>query len=286
MNTKWDIRGKYCLVTGATDGIGRETARVLAGKGARVIVVGRNEGKAERVVRQIRQETGNETVEYMLADFSSLAQVRRLAEDYQAAYPRLDVLINNAGAMFMRRQKSEDGFEMTLAVNHLAPFLLSNLLLETLKASAPARIVNVASNAHEGASLDFDDLQHQNRYRPMAAYGESKLANVYFTYELAGRLEGSSVTANALHPGLVATNMGANNFPAGSLIKRLVNVFFLDVAKGAQTVIYLAASPDVEGVSGKYFYKREAIRSSAVSHDKVAARRLWEMSANMVGLVG
>ena len=280
------MKGQTCLVTGATDGIGKVTARVLAKKGARVIVAGRNRGKAERVVEEIRGQSRNPAVEYLLADFASQAEVRRMAAQFLEGHDRLDVLVNNAGAYFLSRQESEDGVEMTFAVNHLAPFLLTHLLLDTILSSAPARIINVSSDAHEGKGLDFDDLQNESGYSGFEAYGQSKLANLYFTYELARRLQGSDVTVNALHPGFVATNLGANNLPLfGSAVKKFVNLFAgKGVEEGAETTIYLASSPEVAGVSGKYFVDCQPVPSSEASYDEVAARQLWEVSADLLGL--
>jgi NAD(P)-dependent dehydrogenase (short-subunit alcohol dehydrogenase family) len=277
---------KTILVTGATSGIGQETARELAGTGARVIVAGRSEEKARDTVASIRSSTGNEQVDYLLADFASLDQVRGLAEQFSDRYDRLDVLINNAGAVFLRREESADGYEMTFAVNHLAPFLLTNLLLDKLQASAPARIVNVASDSHENATLDLDNLQSDQDFSIMRTYGRSKLANILFTYELARRLDPGRVTANALHPGFVSTGMGSNNVPGwlGGLFKGITSLFARNVAQGAETVVFLADSPLVKGVSGKYFVDEEAVRSSNLSYDQTLARRLWEMSAEMVGL--
>lgn len=280
------MKGQTCLVTGATDGIGEVTARVLAEKGARVIAAGRNRRKAERVVQEIRQQSGNPAVDYLLADFASQAEVRGMATQFEERYDRLDVLINNAGSYFLSRQESADGLEMTLAVNHLAPFLLTNLLLDTILSSAPARIINVSSDAHTVKRLDFDDLQNESDYGGQEVYGQSKLANLYFTYELARRLEESDVTVNALHPGFVATNLGANNIPLfGSAVKKFVNLFAgKDVEEGAETTIYLASSPEVAGVTGKYFVDCRPIPSSEASYDEEAARRLWEVSAELVGL--
>jgi len=275
------------MVTGATSGIGKVTARVLAELGAHVVFVGRNEQKAAHTVHQINQKTGRDSAEFMLADFASLAATRALAAWFRGTHRRLDVLVNNAGAMFMRRQESQDGIEMTFAVNHLGYFLLTNLLLDLLKASAPARIVNVSSIAHEGTELDFDDLECRKNYAGMKAYGRSKLANLLFTYELARRLEGSGVTVNALHPGFVATNIGANNIPLFRRpIKWLINRAAKNVEEGAQTSIYLASSPEVEGVTGKYFVDCKPVPSSAASYDEAAAHRLWQISAEMVGLPG
>lgn len=286
-NARHTMEGKVCMVTGATAGIGKVTARVLAEQGAHVIVVGRNEQKAAQTVQQINQKTGRDSAEFMLADFASLAATQALAAWFRGTHRRLDVLVNNAGAMFMSRQESQDGIEMTFAVNHLGYFLLTNLLLDLLKASAPARIVNVSSKAHEGAQLDFDDLECRKNYAGMKAYGRSKLANLLFTYELARRLEGSGVTANALHPGFVATNIGANNIPLFRRpVKWLINRVAKNVEEGAQTSIYLASSPEVEGVTGKYFVDCKPVPSSAASYDEAAARRLWQISAEMVGLPG
>ena len=220
----------------------------------------------------------------LLADLSSMAEVRRLAEAFKGRYGRLDVLVNNAGAIFVRRQNTVDGYEMTFALNHLSYFLLTNLLLDLLKASAPSRIVNVASDAHEGAKLDLDNL-NGGRFFTVQAYGRSKLANILFTYELARRLEGTGVTANALHPGFVATGFGANNGALTRIFMRLSHLFALTPAQGADTVIYLASSPDVEGISGRYFVRRQAVPSSPASYDEATARRLWEISAQMTGLV-
>jgi NAD(P)-dependent dehydrogenase (short-subunit alcohol dehydrogenase family) len=281
------MREKTCLVTGATSGIGKATAHALARQGAKLVVVGRNLPKTEAAVQEIRQQSGNPDVAFLLADLSSQAQIRQLAGEFRARYDRLDVLVNNAGAVFARRQESVDGLELTFATNHLNYFLLTNLLLDRLRASAPARIVNVASAAHQGVALDFDDLQMRRRYGMMLAYGRSKLANLYFTYELARRLAGSGVTVNTVHPGYVATGLGANNFGfLGRLLKPLINLPGKAPGDGADTVIYLATSPGVEGVSGEYFVDRRPVPSSQVSYDEDAARRLWQISEELTGLRG
>jgi NAD(P)-dependent dehydrogenase (short-subunit alcohol dehydrogenase family) len=270
------------MVTGATAGIGEVTARELARMGATLIGVGRNPEKCQATAQQIKAETGNPDVTFMVADLSSQAEVRRLAEEFKRQYQRLHVLVNNAGAVFNRRQESVDGIEMTMALNHLNYFLVTHLLLDLLKASAPARIVNVSSDAHQPARINFDDIEARTRYSGWTMYGQSKLANVLFTYELSRRLEGTGVTVNALHPGFVATNFGHNN---GSLMRmgmKLLQRFAARTpAQGAETSIYLASSPDVEGVTGKYFSDRRAVQSSAASYDQAAARKLWEWSDQM-----
>jgi retinol dehydrogenase 12 len=275
--------GKVCLVTGATHGIGRVSACELARMGATVVVHGRNLKLCEETLHQIRSETGNDDVGVLLADLSSLSEVRALAERFMAKHQRLDVLINNAGAVFLRREETVDGYEMTFGLNHLSHFLLTNLLLDTLKKSAPSRIINVSSRAHEGAKMDFADLQMRRGYFGMRAYSRSKLANVLFTYELARRLEGTQVTANALHPGFVASNFGMNNMLM-KLLKPIIGLVAIDECKGAQTSIYLASSPDVAQVSGKYFVERKAVESSKYSYDAEAAKKLWEVSEQLSGL--
>jgi NAD(P)-dependent dehydrogenase (short-subunit alcohol dehydrogenase family) len=275
------MKDKICLITGATSGIGSATALALAKKGATVIVAGRDEKRCQQTVNQIKDETGNYYVYYLLSDLSVQAQVCQLAADFHSRFTRLDLLINNAGAVFFRRQVSADGIEMTFALNHLAYFLLTDLLLDTLKASAPARIINVASNSHTGAHLDFDNLELKRGYSPMRAYGRSKLANLYFTYELARRLEGTGVTVNAMHPGFVKTNMAANNGWLVRLFLPLVHLSSLKPEEGARTIIYLASSPDVEAVSGKYFVREREVLSDPVSYDESAAKRLWEVSEEM-----
>ncbi len=278
------MEGKVCMVTGATSGIGRVTARALAERGATVIVVGRNPAKSAATVAHIRQQTGNPAVESMLADLSSLEQVRRLAAEFKKRYSRLNVLVNKAGAIYFSRQETADGFEMTFGLNHLNYFLLTNLLLDPLKAGAPSRIVNVSSAVHMSATLNFDDLQSRKKYSGMSSYGRSKLANVLFTYELARRLQGTGITVNAVHPGMVATQFAANNGLLGRLARPVMNLMSLSEEEGADTLIYLATSPEVEGVTGKYFVHRRAVSSSPESYDEAEARRLWQVSEELVGL--
>jgi NAD(P)-dependent dehydrogenase (short-subunit alcohol dehydrogenase family) len=278
------LHGKVHLVTGATSGIGKVTARELARHGATVVVVGRNPERCAATVAQIQAETGNKNVEALRANLSVQQEIHALAKQFLERYPRLDVLINNAGAVMFERQESADGIELTFALNHLAYFLLTSLLLDRLKASAPARIVNVSSAAHLRVALDFDDLQNQRRYRGFHVYSQSKLANLFFTYELARQLEGTGVTVNALHPGVVATNFGSDNGWRGSLLRVFFKLFGISPEEGARTIIYLATSPEVEGVTGKYFVKEKMVASSAVSYDTAAAERLWRVSAELTGL--
>jgi NAD(P)-dependent dehydrogenase (short-subunit alcohol dehydrogenase family) len=282
MTGEQSMRGKICLVTGATSGIGKVTATALAAQNAEVIIVGRNAKKTQDTAQQIRTETGNDSVHYLLADLSDLRQVRELAANFKKQYSRLDVLVNNAGAYFNARRKTPHGVEATFLVNHLAPFLLTNLLLELMQNSAPARIVNVASNAHFNGTMDLNDLEFKKFYFGFWAYARSKLANVLFTYELSRRLAGSCVTVNALHPGEVATNIFSTDFSIfGPAIKWVVGWFALSPEQGADNPIYLASSPDVEGVTGKYFVKREAVASAPISYDEKLARQLWELSEKL-----
>lgn len=280
MNTT--MTGKTVVVTGATNGIGEVTALELARMGARVIGVGRSPVKCADSAERIRRETSNPLVEFMVADLSLRAQVRQLAAQVLAKTDKLDVLVNNAGAYFTRRTESAEGIEMTWALNHLGYFLLTDLLLDALKASPAGRVVNVSSDAHRMAAIRFDDVQFRKGYSGFAVYGHSKLANVMFTYELARRLEGTTVTANVLHPGFVATGFGRNNGGLTDLAMRITSKFGARTPQqGAQTNIYLAASPDVQGVTGKYFTDQRAVKSSAASYDLAAAARLWALSEEM-----
>ncbi len=278
------MNGKICLVTGGTNGIGKSTALELARMGATVIVVGRDAQKTSHVLEEIRAASGNQNVNSLLADLSSQQEVRGLADQFKSKYSRLHVLINNAGGFFMRRQLREKDIEMTFALNHLASFLLTNLLLDTIKASAPARIINVSSNAHTSGKIEFDNLQGERQYGPRA-YDNSKLANILFTMELARRLAGTDVTVNALHPGFVATGFAKNN---GKVIAALVSLITPLVArspvKGAETSVYLASSPTVEGITGKYFFDSRVVPPAPQATDMVVARKLWDVSAEMVHL--
>jgi NAD(P)-dependent dehydrogenase (short-subunit alcohol dehydrogenase family) len=278
------MQGKICLITGATSGIGLVTARALAQQGATVVLVGRNPERTIATVSRIRQATGNPHVEYFMADLSAQAQVHQLAEEFQRRFARLDVLVNNAGAFFAKRHVSVDGIEMTLALNHLAYFLLTHLLLDTLKATPAARIVNVASDAHRKAQFDFADPQGAHRYRGWPAYCQSKLANLLFTYELARRLADTDITANAVHPGFVATRFGHNNRGLVALFVWLVQFTALSPEQGAETLIFLATSPEVVGVTGTYFVQKRSVESSRESYDQAAAQRLWQLSRELTGL--
>lgn len=278
------MAGKTCLVTGSTNGIGRVTTLELAHMGANVVIAGRDPARCALTASDIREETGNPDVDFLVADLSSQEDIRRLAKEFKERHQRLDVLVNNAGAIHMSRRKSVDGIEMTFALNHLSHFLLTNLLLDVLSASAPARVVNVASSVHEKAKIDFFDIQAPRRYSGFRAYSRSKLCNLLFTYELARRLEGTGVTANALHPGLVATNILTNNGVLGRFINILLGVRGISVEAGALTSVYAASSPDLEGVSGKYLDKKQIVRSSTRSFDEAQAADLWELSASLTGI--
>lgn len=284
-----DMTGKACLVTGANQGIGKETAVALARIGATVVMTSRDRAKGEAALADVRTRSGRQDVELMLADFGSFASIRQLAADFKAKHRRLDVLVNNAGAIMTSRSETSDGFETTFGVNHLGYFLLTSLLLDTVKASAPSRIVNVASRAHLRSEMDFDDLNsRQGRYSAMTTYARSKLANVLFTYELARRLQGTGVTANCLHPGVVRTGFGKNNSGYAKMLFQVFQVvarpWLLSPEKGAATSIYLASSPEVEGVTGKYFADCRETPSSPASYDEPSQRRLWGVSEEMCGL--
>ncbi len=281
-----EMKDKMILITGGTDGIGKVAAQKLAEMGGHIVIVGRNPRKTQVVVDGIRAATGNPNVDFLIGDLSVQADVRRVACEYTERYDRLQVLINNAGALFLRRQLSADGFEMSFALNHLGYFTLTYELLDLIKASAPARIINVASAAHYGAQLDFNQLTTPKGLFGYGAYGESKLMNVLFTYELARQLEGSGVTVNCLHPGLVATNFGKNNGGIYRPIMNFYHLFAISPEAGAETIIYLASSPEVEGVSGKYFTQKKAVRSSTVSYDQNSWQILWQASLKLAKLNG
>ena len=283
-----DMKGKTVVVTGGNSGIGLETAAALAAMGARVLVTARNADRGRSAVAHIAERTDGAEVQLVVFDLADLSSVRRGAAEILEQAPRLDVLVNNAGLVLTERQVTVDGFEATFATNHLGPFLLTNLLLDRVRSSGPARIVNVASTAHNSArkGIPFDDLQSERRYRGMRVYGQSKLANILFTLELARRLEGTGVTANSLHPGTVRTGYGADGDARGFLSfgLKIASPFFLSPAKGARTSVYLASSPEVDGVNGQYFVKCKPRTPRKWARDPEAARRLWQVSEELVGL--
>ena len=279
-----DLTGRTCLVTGATRGVGRATAEALAKLGANVIIHGRDSAAVGAVCRATLRMARGGHVTGAVADFASLKSVRRMAAEVAAQHPQLHVLVNNAGTGARRLRETADGFEWSFGVNHLAPFLLTNLLLPTLTKSVPARIVTVASMAYRRAVLDFDDLQWQRRkYRTMQAYSESKLANILFTLELSRRVAGTGVTANCLHPGVVATNMFSSlGGAAGRFFGVLLRPLLLSPAAGAKTSVYLASTPELATVSGRYFERSRDVSLDPNAQDAAAARRLWEISEGLV----
>ena len=277
------MKGKTCIITGASSGIGKAAALELASRGANVVLVCRDAARGDVAMREVASQGGG-TVELLIADLAAQSEIRRVASEILAKYPRIDVLVNNAGGIFGQRQLTPDGLELTFALNHLAYFLLSSLLLDRLRASAPARIINVTSGAHHIGRLDWDNLQGEKSYSSMRAYGLSKLSNVLFTYELARRLAGTGVTVNCMHPGAVATNFAATGTTMMQTFSRLFKPLLRTPERGADTIVWLASSPEVEGLTGKFFMDRKDTRSSKLSHDEQAARRLWHESARLVGL--
>lgn len=274
---------KLILITGATAGIGEVAAQTLAAQGHEIIIVGRNQQKAEGVAERIRTQTGNSNVHYLLADFSDLQQIRQLAEQVKTKYSKLDVLVNNAGTYYGKREKTKYGAEKTFVVNHLAPFLLTNLLLDHLQEHA--RIINVSSNSHYKGRLDLNDLNLSKFYFGLTAYQRSKLANVLFTYELARRLTGTTITVNALHPGLIATDIFRRNYGIlGPLIKWIISRIAITPEEGADNTVFLSTSADVEEVTGKYFVKRDAVRSAPLSYDEALGKRLWQVSETLTAI--
>src|SRR5918911_1480007 len=268
--------GKTVLITGGTSGIGKATAVALAAMGANVVIVGRNQKRGEAAVEEIRARSHNESVELMLADLSVKAEVRGLAEEFQERHDRLDVLANNAGLVQSKRTETPDGIETTLAINHLAPFRLEK--------SAPSRVITVSSEAQRWGTMNFEDMQSRRKYRGFPVYGMTKLANIMFTFELAERLNGSGVTANCLHPGPVGTNFGQNNRGPMALFFRTFKPFMRSPEQGADTLIWLASSSEVDGISGKYFSDRKEIEAKKVAYDRAARLRLWEICEDLTGL--
>lgn len=276
-----NMNGKVCLVTGATDGIGKVSARVLAELGAKVIIVGRNPEKSAIVLAELRSISGNENIDLLMADLAVMQEVRDLAEQVISRYDRIDVLLNNAGGYFTKHEITSDGLEMTFALNHMSYFLLTNKLMELLKYSAPARIVNVSSDAHYGVDMEFENLNGEQEYKAWKAYQKSKLANVLFTYELLKKVPGN-ITVNCLHPGFVATNFGHNNGGFfGSVLKIAQRISAINPEEGAKTSIFLCSAPEVKGVSGKYFYKCQPKTSSRESRNMDTGKRLWQISSDI-----
>lgn len=285
VSSKAPLTGKVCVVTGATNGIGFTTARELARLGGSVWLHGRDPERGRRAVDDIVRDTGNRDVRFAQADFARLEDVRRLAAEVQAGTPRLDLLINNAGLIAPRRTTTAEGFESTFAVNHLAPFLLTLLLRAKLEHSAPARIVVVASEAHRRSHLDFDDLMTTAGYSLFRAYGRSKLANILFARALARRLAGTAVTVNALHPGVVRTNLFNSGSPLARVgVATIGRLFMISPEEGAKTSLYLASSPEVEGCSGGYYSNCRLIEPSAAALKDEDGERLWEISTKLVGV--
>jgi retinol dehydrogenase 14 len=277
------MTGKTCLITGGNSGIGKATALGLARMGGNVVIVSRSKEKGEKALTDIISTSGNRNVELMIADMSSQDSVRRLASDFKAKHEKLHLLVNNAGVYLTKRISTVDGLEATFAINHLGTFLLTSLLLDVLKASAPARIVNVSSDAHYGAKVNFEDLQGEKKFSGWQAYGQSKLAMILFTHELAKRLEGTGVSVNSAHPGVVRTNF-ANNNGLVTFGFRFLRPFFISPRTAAKRILYVATSPDLDGVNGKYFTKMHEARSSEESYEYESARRLWQISEQLTNL--
>ena len=283
MATSQSMQGKICLVTGATSGMGKETALGLARMGATVVLVARDQNKGKQTQQEITRQSGNEHIDLLLADLSSQQEVRKLADEFKAKYQQLHVLVNNAGAVFTKRQTTVDGLEMTFALDHLAYFLLTNLLLDTIKASAPARIINISSQVQGIGKINFDDLQGEKSYGffGFTAYGQAKLANVMFTYDLARRLQGTGVTVNAVGPGPVSTNFGISNGGITSSITKFAMRSAKTPADAAKTAIRLATALEMQNETGKFYYEEREIRSSKLSHNVATQKRLWEVSEEL-----
>ncbi|MFX0108652.1 MAG: SDR family oxidoreductase [Candidatus Hodarchaeota archaeon] len=279
------MTGKVCIITGSNSGIGKETAASLAEKGATIAMAVRNTKRGEAARTELEERTGSESISVMLCDLASIDSIRTFVSDFNEKYNQLDVLVNNAGAAFHKRHVTHDGFECTLAVNFLGPFLLTHCLLPKLKACAPSRIINLTSGLHGRATVDFNDLQSERSYNGMSAYQNTKLMSLMFTYELARRLEGTGVTANAVHPGFVATNLGSNmGGLRNKVMFKLVRPMQISPQKGAATSVYVASSPELENVSGAFFAKEQETKSSDFSYDREVQKRLWETAEKLLRL--
>jgi len=276
-----NLKGKTAIITGATSGIGKVTALAIAREGAHLVLPVRNMEKGEALREEIISETGNKSIELMSCDLASLDSIRSFAKSFLTKYDQLHLLVNNAGLWESKRKESSDGIEMNFAVNHLAPFLMTNLLLDVIKKSAPARIINVSSTAHKYAKMNFDDLEGEKRWDSMKSYAQSKLANIFFTRKLARELEGTGVTVNCLHPGVVSTHL-FDNMPG--FFRRIFGLFMISPEKGAETSIFLATSPEVENISGAYFKKKKRAKTTMHAEDMKAADILWEVSKEYCGL--
>jgi NAD(P)-dependent dehydrogenase (short-subunit alcohol dehydrogenase family) len=284
VSDKATMEDKVVMITGANSGIGKAATLALAKMGATVVMVARNAEKGEAARDEIMKESQNNSVDLLLADLSSLESVRQLATEFQKKYSKLHILINNAGLFNQRRHVTTDGYENTFATNYLAPFLLTSLQLDLLKASAPSRIINVSSVGHYNGHINFDDLNLEKEYGGWKAYGQSKLALVLFTHELAKKLKGTGVTVNAVHPGTVATNIWTRPLGPAGFIMALPKLFMTSPEKGAETIVYLASSPDAKGLNGEYLEKLKVKKSSDESYDEEIAQRLWDVSAKLTGL--
>lgn len=280
-NGSQSMKGKVALVTGANSGLGKVTALELARQGATVVMLCRNADKGRAAVEEVKAASGNPNVELLVGDVSSQSSIHAAVKQFTAKHPALHVLVNNAGVNLGTRQLTPDGYEATFATNHLGPFLLTNLLLDALKAGAPSRVITVASGAHRMGKINFDDLQFEKKYRAMGAYSQSKLANVFFGYELARRLKGTGITSNLADPGVAATSLGGDQW----IFRLIVKLPFVPKAEdGAATSVYLATAKEVENATGQYFIKKKAAKSSPLSLDEAVARQLWDVSAKMTGI--
>jgi NAD(P)-dependent dehydrogenase (short-subunit alcohol dehydrogenase family) len=274
------------LITGGNSGMGKATAIELVKQGAKVVILCRNKERGEKALSEIKTESKNDNVELMLCDLGELNSIRKFVVDFKKKHSKLNILINNAGVILPKRHETKDGFELQFGVNHLGHFLLTNLLLDLLVSSAPSRIINVASGAHKVGKIHFQDINLKNNFNLIRAYSQAKLANILFTYELSERLKGTGVTANCLHPGAVATQMGINRKTGfGTLITKVLKPFFQSPEEGAATSIYLATSQEVSNVSGKYFYRKKPVSSSKLSYDRETAKKLWQISENMTRVI-